>query len=157
MASPNEVEKYRKGWTGEQRNAVTAKLSHKAEKDYFKYLMLEKEFLLYPGVFNPEIKPQISQFIIGSFFELATEEASKKGPQQGLVDFLEVCGAGHTAISVALLSDKCHVWATDINEAAVKNARANAKLHGVENRVRVALTNVFEHDEITARRFDMIY
>ena len=31
------------------------------------------------------------------------------------------------------------------------------KLHGVENRVHVVLANVFDHEEITGRKFDMIY
>ena len=109
--------------------------------------------MLQPGVFNPEVSAELSQFIIRSFFKLAREEASKKSQRES-VDFLEVgCGAGHTAISIALLSDKYHIWATDINEAAVKNAIANAKLHVVENCVYVA----FDHEEITGRKFDMIY
>ena len=122
-----------------------------------KYLTLDRELLLYPEVFNPEIAGALCQLINKSFCKLATEEVAKK-PQQESVDFLEVgCGAGYTAISIALASEKCHVWATDINEAAVENARANAKLHGVENRVHVVLANVFDHEEITGKKFDMIY
>ena len=122
-----------------------------------KYFTLQREFLLYPEVFNPEINAELSQFNNMSFYKLATEEAAKK-TQQESVDFLEVgCGAGYTAISIALLSEKCRVWATDINEVAVKNTKANAKLHGVENGVHVVLANVFDHEEITGRKFDMIY
>ena len=122
-----------------------------------KYLTLDREFVLYPEVFNPETSAELCQFINKSFYKLATEEAAKKHQQES-IDFLEVgCGAGYIAISIALLSEKCHVWATDINEAAVENAKANAKLHGVENRVHVVLANVFDHEEITGKKFDMIY
>ena len=122
-----------------------------------KYFALEREFLLYSEVYNPEIDSDLAKFNNTSFLKLATEEVAKK-PQQESIDFLEVgCGAGHIAVSVALISDKCHVWATDIIETAVKNAEANAKLHGVENRFQVVQANVFDHEEITGKKFDMIY
>ena len=45
-----------------------------------------------------------------------------KKAEQDIFYFLEVgCGAGYTAILAALASQKCHVWATDINDTAVKN------------------------------------
>ena len=142
---------------GECRALLLLEMRKRITLTNIKYCTLQREFMLHPGVFNPEVSADLSQFIIQSFFKLAREEASKKSQRES-VDFLEVgCGVGHTAISIALLSDKYHIWATGINEAAVKNTRANAKLHGVENRVYVVLANVFDHEEITGRKFDMIY
>ena len=137
--------------------AVIREMRNLAAARTYKYSTLQREFLLYPEVFNPDINPDLCQFFNNSFYKLATEEASKKSQQESL-DFLEVgCGAGYIAVSLALLSENCHVWATDINQEAVKNAKANAKLHGVENRFHVVLANVFDHEEIVGRKFDLIY
>lgn len=123
----------------------------------YKYSTLEREFVLYPEVFNPDICDEVSQYLNISYYKIGKEEFAKKHQQES-VDFLEVgCGAGYTAVSLALLSENCHVWATDINQEAVKNAKANAKLHGVENRFHVVNANVFDHAEITGRKFDFIY
>ena len=141
----------------EQSQAVIQEMRKRATASNYKYSTLQREFLLYPEVFNPHINTEISKFINMSFYKLATEEAAKKSQHES-VDFMEVgCGAGYTAISLALLSDKCHVWATDINQAAVKNSQENTKLHDVENRFHVVLADVFDHEEITGRKFDMIY
>ena len=141
----------------EQSQALIQEMRKRTTASNYKYSTLQREFLLYPEVFNPDINTELSKFINMSFYKLATEEAAKKS-QHEPVEFMEVgCGAGYTAISLALLSDKCHVWATDINQAAVKNSQENAKLHGVEDRFHVVLADVFDHEEITGRKFDMIY
>lgn len=141
----------------EQSQALIQEMRKRTTASNYKYSTLQREFLLYPEVFNPDINTELSKFINMSFYKLATEEAEKKSQHES-VDFMEVgCGAGYTAISLALLSGKCHVWATDINQAAVKNSQANAKLHGVEDRFHVVLADVFDHEEITGRKFDMIY
>ncbi|MFD0692215.1 methyltransferase [Actinomadura fibrosa] len=70
--------------------------------------------------------------------------------------FLEMgCGTGVTAVMAAL--NGCpSVTAVDVNPAAARNAEANARRHGVADRVRTLRSDLFEAlgpDE----RFDLIY
>ncbi len=75
-------------------------------------------------------------------------------PRDG--SFLEIgCGAGVTAVTAAL-SGCARVVASDISEAAVENARANAARHGVTARVSARHGDLF--DVLDAReRFDVIF
>merc|ERR1711962_641183 len=96
----------------------------------------------------------MTEYISEVLDETIKEELSKRD----LFDFLEVgCGAGYTSVLVALTSEKCSVWATDINQAAVENTKFNCKQHGVENKVKAVVADVFNNDEIIGRKFDMIY
>ena len=70
--------------------------------------------------------------------------------------FLEIgCGAGVTAVTAAL-SGSARVVASDISEAAVENARANAARHGVARRVSTRHGDLFDVLE-AGERFDVIF
>jgi len=70
--------------------------------------------------------------------------------------FLEMgCGAGVTAV-VAALRGCDPVTALDINPAAVRNTRANARRHGMGGRVRAMRSDLFQVLEPNDR-FDLIY
>lgn len=70
--------------------------------------------------------------------------------------FLEIgCGAGVTAVWAAL-HGCTHVTATDITDSAVESAARNAKRHGVESRVRVLRSDVFDQLD-PDDRFDKIF
>lgn len=70
--------------------------------------------------------------------------------------FLEIgCGAGVTAVTAAL-KGCARVVASDISEAAVHNARANAILHGVGATVSTRHGDLFDVLE-DGERFDMIF
>ena len=119
--------------------------------------VLGKEFLIYPEVFHPNLATDIEEFVIKEILKVVEGDLTKKAEQESF-DFLEVgCGAGYTAILAALASPKCHAWATDINETAVKNANENAKLHGVDARVKAVNANVFDHQMIAGKEFDIIF
>ena len=60
-----------------------------------------------------------------------------------------------TAVTAAL-AGCATVTALDITTAAVENTRANAELHGVADRVRVAHSDLFEALE-PGERFDLIF
>ena len=116
-----------------------------------------KEFLVESGVFHPDIALDIAEFMNKEILKVIEEEIAKNADSPSF-DFLEVgCGAGYTAIFAALASGKCRVWATDINEAGVRNTIANAKLHGVEDRVKAVVADVCSHEEVLGRKFDVIY
>ena len=119
--------------------------------------VLGKEFLIYPEVFHPDIGTDVIGFMIKEILKRVEGDLTTKAEEESF-DFLEVgCGAGYTAILAALASQKCHVWATDINEAAVKNTIENAKLHGVDERVKAMTADVFDHKAIARKKFDVIY
>ncbi|MGZ2747296.1 methyltransferase [Burkholderia stagnalis] len=70
--------------------------------------------------------------------------------------FLEIgCGAGVTAVTAAL-SGCARVVASDISEAAVRNARANAQRHGVAERVSTRHGDLFDVLD-DGERFDLIF
>ncbi|MDX6370508.1 MAG: release factor glutamine methyltransferase, partial [Gaiellaceae bacterium] len=53
-------------------------------------------------------------------------------------------GSGAVAIALAVNRPNVEVWATDTSPAAVKLARANAKLNGVSDRVHVVEGDLLE-------------
>ena len=119
--------------------------------------VLGKDFLIYPEVFHPGFAVDITEFVNREILEIVKGELAKKGEEESF-DFLEVgCGAGYTSVLVALASQKCHVWASDVNEAAVKNTIENAKIHEVEGKVNAVTADVFNHKIFAGKKFDMIY
>ena len=119
--------------------------------------VLGKNFLIYPEVFHPDFVFDITQFWNREILEVVKAELAKKGEEESF-DFLEVgCGAGYTSILVALASQKCRVWASDINETAVKNTIENAKMHGVEAQVNAVTADVYNHEIFSRKEFDLIY
>ncbi|KAJ7386538.1 hypothetical protein OS493_008674 [Desmophyllum pertusum] len=119
--------------------------------------VLGKDFVIYPEVFHPELTLDLTEYVNEEILKVINGELTKKSEETSF-DFLEVgCGAGYIAILTALASEKCHVWATDINEAAVKNTIENAKLHGVDARLKAVTADVFDHNILAGKEFDMIY
>jgi release factor glutamine methyltransferase len=100
-------------------------------------------FLVYPDVFPPTHFQST-----GIFTRLLPY------PRGGA--FLEIgCGAGVTAV-VAALAGCRKVVASDINQAATRNTRANANLHGVEHILSARHGDLFDVLE-RGERFDMIF
>ena len=117
--------------------------------------VLGKKFVLLPEVFDPNFTPGPSHFNAEECLKIIKSEAGKAS-----VDPFKVlnvgAGVGHIAVLAALASEKCYVWATDINAAAVENASENAALHGVSDRVKTGTGNVFKVPEIQGQKFDLI-
>ena len=119
--------------------------------------VLGKEFLINPEVYHPDTSCDITEFINVEVLKEVKRELMKKAEDTSF-EFLEVgCGAGYTAILTALAFQQCKVWATDINDNAVKNTIENAKLLGVDDRVTAVTADVFENEELAGRKFNMIY
>ncbi len=64
------------------------------------------------------------------------------------------CGYGVIGISLAKAYPKLQIYMVDINPVAVKIAKYNARLNGVEERVKVLQGNVYE--PVKGMIFDMI-
>lgn len=101
-----------------------------------------KTFIGYPNVYSPVIFPGASKQA-----DLPIKEGDR---------FLEIgCGTGIFAVQAAL-QGAASVVAIDINPDAVANTIENAKMHSVEDRVRVLEGDLFaplKEDE----RFDIIF
>lgn len=118
--------------------------------------ILGKKFVLLPEVFDPNFTPGPSHFNAEECLKVIKSEAGKASANQ--FNVLNVgAGAGHIAIMAALASEKCHVWATDINAAAVQNTIENAALHGISDRVKTGTGDVFKVPEIQGQKFDLIF
>jgi release factor glutamine methyltransferase len=110
----------------------TAKVIRESEKESEKYEIeiLGRKFVVYPNVFSPKY-----------FFD--TEFFAKELPVQKDKNFLEI-GSGTGAISVfAIINGAKHVTAIDINPAAVKNTKENAKLNEVKDKITVLQGDIY--------------
>jgi release factor glutamine methyltransferase len=91
-----------------------------------------ERFILLPHVFSPILFPSAKIYY-------------PKFPYQKEESFLEIgCGAGYGSI-LALKNGAKHVVATDINPAAIENARLNTKLHKVEDKIEIIESDLFEN------------
>jgi len=100
---------------------------------------LGKEFLVYPNTFWPftDSQPLVETFKVRS--------------GEGVLDV----GTGSGVIAVfACYSGAGKVVAVDINPAAVKSAKHNAKLHGFEKTMKVKRSNLFS--ALKDEQFDVI-
>ncbi len=110
-------------------------------------LVLERiedlSLLVLPGVFNPGL------LLTGAFMK--RELGGERIPEGAEVLDLG-CGSGIGSVIAA--PSAAHVVASDINPAAVRNARINVLLHGHEAQVEVLVSDLFE--QLEGRRFDRI-
>jgi methylase of polypeptide subunit release factors len=105
--------------------------------------LLGRTWTLLPGVFAP-------------VHTASTELFSSWLPYPVGGAFLEIgSGAGVTAVTAAL-AGCAHVTALDITAAAVANTEANARRHGVADRVRVLRSDLFDALD-PAERYNVIY
>lgn len=132
------------------------KLKEKEELMPYGWLMLEKNRLIqkeysfylkgyhfvgYPGVFSPTIWKDTQFF--------SEEVVIGEGRT-----FLEIgCGSGVISVLAAIRGAK--VTAVDINEVAVCNTQENARRHGVEDRLKVLKSDIF--NALEGLKFDCIF
>lgn len=139
-----------------EAQAMTAKEMRSLADAKPKFLLLDKEFSIYQEVFNPEIGLEQTEFLNEAILKVIREEVHKL--DQEYFDFLEIgCGAGYTSVLVALISNKCRVIGTDINETAILNTLENAKHLGAENQVKSFVSDVYNSKELEGKKFDIIY
>lgn len=103
----------------------------------------DKEFIVLPGVFSPAVFN--NTYFFADNIELKPQES-----------FLEV-GSGTGLIAVmAAINGADNVVAVDINPYAVKNTLANAKLHGVDSKMLVLQSDIFDSIPLE-QKFDTIF
>jgi methylase of polypeptide subunit release factors len=113
------------------------------EKFPYEFEVSGLSFVAHAGVFTPKYFPGVEMY----------NRWLRPGPE---ADVLEIgTGTGVVAVFAALAGAR-RVVATDVNPAAVANARANVAKHGLEGRVDVRHGDVFDPirpDE----RFDLVF
>lgn len=116
--------------------------SKKEKKPYF-VRVLNKKFIVLPGVFSPK------------YFN-DTELFAKHLPMRKDQDVLEIGpGAGVISVFFALKGAK-KVLAIDINPKAIKNTKENIKLHKLENKIEVRKGNLYSPIK-KGEKFDTIF
>ncbi|BBB60831.1 hypothetical protein UNDKW_2558 [Undibacterium sp. KW1] len=120
-----------------QKNRQKAFKTISPEGKVVKYL--GKEFLVFPETFWPFTD---SQPLVKSF---------KIKPGESVLDV----GTGSGVIAIfACYGGASKVTAVDINPAAIKSAKHNAKLHGFDKLMRVKKSNLFQ--ALEGEQFDVI-
>jgi release factor glutamine methyltransferase len=105
---------------------------HKQTGDQaYTFTVLDREWVAFPGVFSPVHTPATGLFttwlpypVGGTFLEMGS-------------------GVGVTAVWAALRGCR-RVYALDINQRAVENTRANARRHGVSDRLTAVRSDLFD-------------
>ena len=90
------------------------------------------EFVTVPGVFSPDRIDEGTKLLI---------EHAQVG--EGYVVLDMGCGYGAIGITIAKAVPSVTVYMVDINHTAAKLARLNARLNGVEDRVRVVTGDLY--------------
>jgi release factor glutamine methyltransferase len=140
--SPLDQEKFEKLL---ERRAAREPLAYITENKEFWSL----DFIVTPAVLIP--RPETELLV-----ELALQWAGGlMGGQQ--VNILDIgTGTGAIAVSLAKHLRKSEVWAVDISSVALGVARANAKRHRVEQRVRFLRADLLEALDAAGVMFDLI-
>lgn len=123
----------------------TAKVLRDSESETKKYEIeiLGRKFVVYPNVFSPK------------YFN-DTEFFARELPIRKDEEFLEIGpGTGVASVFAALRGAK-HVTAIDINPAAAKNTKENARLNGVKGKLTVMVGDMYEPLAKNSK-FDTIY
>jgi release factor glutamine methyltransferase len=117
------------------------------QRHRFRRLVLEtagdRSFLVLPQVFNPAL------FQTGALLAALVD----RGLVSSGTSVLDL-GTGSGICAVAAAAHAAHVVAIDIEPEAVRCARINAALNGVEDRVDVRLGDLFE--PVRDERFDLV-
>jgi release factor glutamine methyltransferase len=115
----------------------------------FEATICDKEFIIYPNVFNPNIF--FGTDFLGQEIIKVVSEFHHKSPK-----ILEIgTGAGYMSI-LCVLNGASHATCTDINKEALKNAEENVIKHNILDRVTIKYSDVFGAFNFDDK-FDMIF
>ena len=109
-----------------------------------------KEFLIYPGVFNPNVFPSVHVIAI-----LWVKLIKRLKPRE----VLEIgAGAGYNGVLASSTGVVGHVTCTDISQNAVDNIRANIDKYQLNDCMTAVQSDLFEFLTVgDAKKFDLIF
>lgn len=118
---------------------------HKKE-DWTSIALLGNTYFVHPTVFNPSYFPSTAWYA-----QIVNNLVKNKS------SFCEVgCGSGVISCYLAKENESLHITATDINPFASENTLYNAKLIGVEERIKTTSGDVLDGIP-TTEKFDSIF
>ncbi len=109
------------------------------------------DFLVTPAVLVPRPETERLVEVAVGLFEAESQISDRK------FQILDL-GTGSGAISISLAKEiaNAEVWATDVSSDALGIARANARRHGVEEKIQFLHGDLFEPVSARAEIFDLI-
>ncbi|AEY68074.1 peptide chain release factor N(5)-glutamine methyltransferase [Clostridium sp. BNL1100] len=130
-----------------------AKLDHmlaqRAKNIPLQYIVGDTEFMSLRFMVTPAvlIPRQDTEILVEKVIELAKKrrfQRQNEGSNARLY-VLDMCtGSGCIAVSIAHFCTECSIVACDISKEAIKVAKANSELNGVQNRVEIFCGDLFE-------------
>ncbi|MFW6125330.1 MAG: peptide chain release factor N(5)-glutamine methyltransferase, partial [Pirellulales bacterium] len=118
------------------------------------YLLGRREFYSLDFRVTPEVlipRPE-SEHLVVTLLDLAHRPSPGRGPETPEVRIADVgTGSGILAVAVAKHLPAARVTATDVSAAALAVARENAVAHGVDDRVELVESDLFERVPRSAR------
>lgn len=125
----------------DERAVLDNMLAQRAKNTPLQYIIGDTEFMSLKFMVTPAvlIPRQDTEVLVEKVIELA-----KEGINAGL-KVLDMCtGSGCIAVSIAHFCPESSIVACDISEEAIKVAKANSHLNGVQNRVEFFCGDLFE-------------
>lgn len=109
------------------------------------------DFLVTPAVIVPRPETEMLVEVAVGLFEAESQISDRK------FQILDL-GTGSGAISISLAKEiaNAEVWATDVSSDALGIARANARRHGVEEKIQFLHGDLFEPVSARGEIFDLI-
>ena len=109
------------------------------------------DFLVTPAVLVPRPETEMLVEVAVGLFEADSQISDRK------FQILDL-GTGSGAISISLAKEiaNAEVWATDVSSDALGIARANARRHGVEEKIQFLHGDLFEPVSARGEIFDLI-
>jgi release factor glutamine methyltransferase len=109
------------------------------------------DFLVTPAVIVPRPETEMLVEVAVGLFEAESQISDRK------FQILDL-GTGSGAISISLAKEiaNAEVWATDVSSGALEIARANARRHGVEEKIQFLHGDLFEPVSDRGEIFDLI-
>jgi len=130
--------------TESQERRIRSVFERRLKREPLQYIVGDQEFLgrdftVAPGVFIP--RPETEGLIEEAIVRLNQECGEGKPPPI----ILDLCtGSGCIAISVAKHAPSARLYATDRSPQALELAQANARRHGLSNRITFLCGDLFE-------------
>ncbi|EPR09553.1 peptide chain release factor N(5)-glutamine methyltransferase [Ruminiclostridium papyrosolvens] len=115
-------------------------LAQRAKNIPLQYIIGDTEFMSLRFMVTPAvlIPRQDTEILVEKVIELAKKRVfeRKNEGSSARLNVLDMCtGSGCIAVSIACFCSQCDIIACDISEEAIKVAKANSELNGVQNRV----------------------
>ena len=134
--------------TEQERAIFTDAVTRRAARAPFQQITGRQEFYGLDFIVTPDVlipRPE-TEILVERAIEIVGDREARS---------LDI-GVGSGCISVAVLKNcpKATGLAVDVSEAAIAIAKGNATMHGVNDRLNIEISNVY--DDIRAERFDLI-